>query len=64
MTKVQKVIKIGKKRSGGCEATFRAVVEIFGKKILNNSHFVRVYSPGTYLDVQGASRAIDSCWRY
>ena len=32
-------------------------------KIIKNSHLVRVYSPGTYLDVHGASRAIDSCWR-
>ena len=30
-----------------CKATFIALVEIFGKKIIKNSHLVRVYSPGT-----------------
>ena len=47
-----------------CKATFIALVENFGKKIIKNSHFVRVYSPGTYLDVHGASRAIDSLWSH
>ena len=30
-----------------CKATFIALVEFFGKKIITNLHFVRVYSPGT-----------------
>ena len=30
-------------------------------KNLKNSLFKRAYSPGTYLDLQGASRAIDPC---
>ena len=30
-------------------------------KNLKNSLFKREYSPGTYLDLQGASRAIDPC---
>ena len=33
--------------SDSCKATFIALVEIFGKKIIKNSHLVRVYSPGT-----------------
>ena len=33
--------------SDSCKATFIALVEIFGKKIINNLHLVRVYSPGT-----------------
>ena len=30
-----------------CKATFIALAEHFGKKIIKNSHLVRVYSPGT-----------------
>ena len=33
--------------SDSCKATFIALVEIFGKKIIKNSYLVRVYSPGT-----------------
>ena len=33
--------------SDSCKATFIALVEILGKKIINNSHLVRVYSPRT-----------------
>ena len=33
--------------SDSCKATFIALVETFGKKIIKNSHMVRVYSPGT-----------------
>ena len=33
--------------SDSCKATFIALVEIFGKKIIKNLHLVRVYSPGT-----------------
>ena len=33
--------------SDSCKATFIALVEIFEKKIIKNSHLVRVYSPGT-----------------
>ena len=30
-----------------CKATFIELAEMFGKKIIKNLHFVRVYSPGT-----------------
>ena len=30
-----------------CKATFIALVEKIGKKLIRNSHFARVYSPGT-----------------
>ena len=33
--------------SDSCKATFIALVEIFGKKIIKNSHLVRVYGFGT-----------------
>ena len=33
--------------SDSCKATFIALVEMFGKKIIKHLYFVRVYSPGT-----------------
>ena len=40
---------------------FQKCAKMENMKNLKNSHFKRAYGSGTYLDLQGASRAIDPC---